>query len=132
LRKEVKWKVVPLLWIGDVHGAIEVLLKLDPKYVRNPEVLTKLILYLIRNSPYIHNYSLRRLHGLRNSSNCVECANNVLVSIRQKRNGMSWSERGSLALAFIKSLILDNDLSSFIRTGKVNFKIKKIFVPSTE
>jgi len=37
--------------------------------------------------------------GLRNSSNRGEKVNDLVVSERQKHNGMSWSPEGSVALA---------------------------------
>ena len=49
-------------------------------------------------------YAIRKQLGLRNSSNPVEKANDQLVSARQKHQGMSWSEEGSLALAALSAV----------------------------
>ena len=56
--------------------------------------------------------------GLRVSSNRVEKANDLLVAKRQKDDGMSWSERGSSALAVITALSVNNRLSSWLRGEK--------------
>jgi hypothetical protein len=44
-------------------------------------------------------YALRKAFGLCNSSAIGEKINDLIVSNRQKHNGMSWSKKGSLALA---------------------------------
>jgi len=46
--------------------------------------------YLKRNTPYIPCYAIRKELGLRNSSNIGEKMNGLVVSNRQKHNGMSW------------------------------------------
>jgi len=56
-----------------------------------------LITYLHRNQACIPCYALRKKLGLRISSNPVEKANDLVVSNRQKHNGMSWSADGQPA-----------------------------------
>ena len=67
--------------------------------IKNHKELHNLINYLERNSSCIPCYALRNQLGLRTSSNPVEKANDLVVSHRQKRNGMSWSPDGSTSLA---------------------------------
>ena len=55
--------------------------------------------------------------GLRNSSNRVEKANDLVVAQRQKHNGMSWSTSGSGALAQITALIINDELHSWLNDG---------------
>ena len=72
--------------------------------LKNTKELHNLINYLDRNSSCIPCYALRKKLGLRVSSNPVEKANDVLVSNRQKHNGMSWSTDGSTSLATLTAL----------------------------
>ena len=55
---------------------------------------------------------------MRVSSNRVEKANDLLVANRQKHNGMSWSEKGSGALAAITALEVNGILDYWLRGGK--------------
>ena len=48
--------------------------------------------------------------------------NDLLVSQRQKHNGMSWSKSGSLALAAIKALVRNNEYQKWFRTRELDFK----------
>src|SRR5215472_6516487 len=72
--------------------------------IKNQKELNNLITYLHRNSSCIPCYALRKQLGLRTSSNPVEKANDLLVSQRQKQNGMSWSPDGSTSLATLTAL----------------------------
>jgi len=87
------------LWLGKVERAIKVLQDLSQDQTKNTKELNNLINYLDRNSSSIPCYALRKRLGLRISSNLVEKANDLLVSNRQKHNGMSWSVDGSTSLA---------------------------------
>ena len=116
-------KLLPCLWQGDVDGAIELIRGLEQKMVRNQELLDKLIEYLIRVRLYIPNYALRKELGLRNSSNLGEKANDLLVANRQKHNGMSWSNSGSLAFATVTAAIYNGELPQFIHNGYISLKM---------
>ncbi|RZB31096.1 MAG: hypothetical protein AEth_00779, partial [Candidatus Argoarchaeum ethanivorans] len=65
---------------------------IDPSNIKAEFRIVKLIEYLKRNKPRIPNYELRKRLGLRNSSNIGEKMNDLLVSNRQKDNGMSWAQ----------------------------------------
>ncbi|MBF0551343.1 MAG: hypothetical protein HQK60_12505 [Deltaproteobacteria bacterium] len=60
--------------------------------------------------------------GLRNSSNIGEKANDLIVADRQKHNGMSWSDGGSLALAALTALKRNKEMMLWFEKGEVEFK----------
>ena len=66
----------------------------------------KLIAYLKRNKPYIPCYSVMKELGLCNSSAIGEKMNDLVVSERQKHNGMSWSKSGSVSPATMSSSLV--------------------------
>jgi hypothetical protein len=94
-----------LLWHGLVDRAIQFLRQLDPQTLKREDARDGLIASLERNKPYIPCYAVRKRLGLRNSSNRGEKANDLVVSERQKHNGMSWSPDGSVALAAVTALV---------------------------
>jgi hypothetical protein len=49
--------------------------------------------------------------------------NQPVVSGRQKGNGMSWSERGTSALAAIKMLCRNQQLQKWVESGNIGFNI---------
>jgi hypothetical protein len=59
--------------------------------------------------------------GLRNSSNRGEKANDLIVSDRQKHNGMSWSKSGSVALATVSALVTNREYKRWFQTGTLSF-----------
>ena len=79
--------------------------------------------YLERNRVMIPVYAVRRKLGLRNASNRVEKANDVLVAARQKHNGMSWSKSGSVALASITALKKNKTYKTWFRERRIEFKL---------
>ena len=105
VRNAVLRRLSRLLWYGCVSSAITTLQEILPEYVKDPAALDKLIGYLERNRPFIPCYAVRKKLGLCNSSQAGEKANDLVVSARQKHNGMSWRERGSAALASISALV---------------------------
>jgi hypothetical protein len=116
-------KLLPCLWLGNVDGAIKLINELELKQVRNQDLLMKLIEYLNRVREYIPNYGLRKEIGLRNSSNLGEKANDLLVANRQKHNGMSWSNSGSLAFASVTASIYNGELPQFVHNGSVSLQM---------
>jgi hypothetical protein len=103
-RNAVLETLTPLLWQGRVDSAITVLQNVPKRHLKNPDEIQRLIGYVERNRPYLPCYDLRKRLGLRNSSNIGEKMNDLLVSDRQKHNGMSWSVDGSSALAALEAL----------------------------
>ena len=115
--------VCALLWHGLVDEALIYLDFIDPTHLKDDTALEPLKGYLQRNKPHIPCYCVRKQLGLRNSSNLGEKANDMLVSSRQKHNGMSWSKTGSAALAAITALVFNQEYSQWFRTGTLNFKL---------
>lgn len=135
----IRSHIKTLLWNGRVDSAIEYLDGLKDKQirshngtrhaaVRNSTAINELIDYLKRKKDYIPCYALRKEMGLLVSSNCVEQTNNLLVSERQKNNGMAWSEEGSIALAVITMFKRNGILDNYIKTGRFNLQFPLIEV----
>ena len=117
-------KVRPLLWYGNVQGAIRYLESIPEDLLKAPEYIIKLIEYLQRNIAYIPCYALRAELGLRNSSNRGEKANDMVVSHRQKHDGMAWSKNGSLSLAVVTSTFLNGDLMNWVHNRNIDLELK--------
>lgn len=111
------------LWAGNADEAIEYLESIPEKSIKSHQRLDEAIDYLKRRKPHIPCYALRSLLGYRNSSNPAEKANDRVVAVRQKHNGMSWSSAGSSSLALITALELNNELSTWISTSTIPFNI---------
>lgn len=73
--------------------------------------------------PYIPCYALRKELGLRNSSNTGEKMNDLIVSDRQKHNGMSWSKEGSVALASITALKRNKESRKWFEKRELDFEL---------
>ena len=114
----------PLLWHGLTDRAIQFLQKLDPELVKNEEARQQLIAYLQRCKPYIPCYAIRKHLGLRNGSSIGEKMNDLIVSNRQKHNGMSWSPEGSVALAALTALIRNREHESWFKKGTLDLELK--------
>ena len=85
--------------------------------------IEKLIAYFERNKPYIPNYAARKELGLCNSSAIGEKMNDLVVSERQKHNGMSWSKDGSVTLATITSLKRNKEHKRWFENKSIDFKL---------
>jgi hypothetical protein len=124
IRNEFLEVLMPCLWFGNVDRAIRLLENIDPKKVRNQEYIRILIDYFRRVGEYIPCYALRKALGLRNSSNLGEKANDIVVSNRQKHNGMSWSNKGSASFATIASASHNCETFLWVHSRKVNFELR--------
>lgn len=120
-RNQVLEQLLPLLWLGAVEHAIALLQALDPTQIKDQVRLDDLIGYFQRQQPYIPCYAVRKRLGLRNSSNLGEKTNDLLVSARQKHNGMSWSPSGSVALAALTALVHNNEHLRWFRSQTLCF-----------
>ncbi|MFQ5652599.1 MAG: hypothetical protein ACE5IY_21920 [bacterium] len=123
IRNTVLEKLMPLLWHGLVDEAINYLNNLPATQIKNTEEIEHLISYLERNRPMIPAYAVRRALGLRNSSNRGEKSNDLIVADRQKHNGMSWSQSGSVALASVTALKKNNEYKKWFQEGEIEFKL---------
>jgi len=123
IRNEFLDELLPCLWFGNIDGAISLLKNIEAGKVRNPEHITKLIEYFERVRAYVPVYALRRELGLRNSSNLGEKSNDLIVSSRQKHNGMSWSDDGSHAFASVSAVSCNNELQQWLHHNSLSFKL---------
>ena len=121
-RNEVLKELLSMLWYGNIDAAIEFLSQVDAKYVKNASALEKLAGYFERNRQCIPCYAARKKLGLRNSSNRGEKANDRVVSDRQKHNGMSRSQDGSIALSTLRSLVCNDNEQEWFESRTVSFR----------
>ena len=124
IRNATLEKLRPLLWHGLTDQAIQFLRALDAQQVKNEEAREELIGYLTRCQPYIPCYAVRQKLGLRNSSQIGEKMNDLVVSQRQKKNGMSWSSEGSVGLAALTALIQNQEQDTWFNTETVKLKLR--------
>ena len=122
LRNEARAELSKLLWFGRVERAKTFLRSLPETSLKQPDEIRVLIGYLERNRPYIPCYAVRKRLGLRNSSNVGEKMNDLLVSDRQKHNGMSWSMSGSSALAALEALKRNHEYQHWFEYHEIELK----------
>ena len=79
--------------------------------------------YIYRKSQTITCYTLRHELGLRISSNRVKKANDLVVATRQKHKGMSWSKKGSGALAIITATMINGELREWMTKHSIDYKM---------
>jgi hypothetical protein len=124
--KQVRNKALELilafLWRGKVDMAITYLRSLNEDVIKNQDEIESLIGYFERNRSFMPCYALRQKLGLRISSNPVEKANDLVVSDRQKHNGMSWSAYGSTGLATVTSLHRNSEDQDWLLNHNIKFK----------
>lgn len=123
VRNDVLERLLPILWHGLTDKAIIFLEEMDTHQIKNQSHVEKLVQYLHRNKSYIPCYAIRKQLGLRNSSNIGEKMNDLIVSDRQKHNGMSWSKPGSVALASITALKRNNEAKGWFENRELEFKL---------
>lgn len=123
IRNEILDKLTPLLWYGLIDEAVFCLEEIDKDSIKQMKIIDKLIEYLRRNKPYIPCYAVRKELGLCNSSAIGEKMNDLVVSDRQKHNGMSWSKAGSVGLATITTLKRNKESDKWFETKGLNFKL---------
>jgi hypothetical protein len=123
IRNDVLSQIMPLLWHGLTKRAINVLENIGSEKIKNDEKRMKLITYLERNMDKIPCYAIRKRLGLKNSSAIGEKMNDLIVSSRQKHNGMSWSKKGSLALAALTAAKLNGEKDIWMKKGILQFKL---------
>lgn len=126
-RNAILEKVLRYLWVGDVTSAAEYLSSLDSADIKNRKWLDDLLGYFGKKSDAITCYALRAKLGLRNSSNPVEKANDLIVAERQKHNGMAWSPNGSGALAALQMIYLNHQSDLWFHRKEL-----RLFSPSLE
>jgi len=98
-------EILPQLWCGQLSKVISYLQ--NQVRARSPDSLQELLTYLKKHDSEIIDYRRRQQAGKTIGSGRVEKGVNVVVGHRQKNKGMSWSERGSRALAILKVVELN-------------------------
>ena len=123
VRNEMLAQLMPILWYGLSEKAMAFLREIDSGSIKNRDPIEGLIGYIERNRSHIPCYAVRKQLGLRNSSNRGEKMNDLIVSDRQKHNGMSWSKVGSVALAAVAALKWNKEHEKWFREADVEFKL---------
>jgi len=123
IRNDILDKLRPLLWYGSTDMAVAYLEEISKDSIKDMGALDKLIAYLKRNKPYIPCYAVRKELGLCNSSAIGEKMNDLVVSERQKHNGMSWSKSGSVSLATITALKRNKESDKWFEEKELDFKL---------
>jgi hypothetical protein len=95
---------LPLLWRGEAAAVIEILRQFKARNVYKQE---ELIAYQRKNQTAIIHYEKRKAIGKPIGSGAMEKTVDLLVASRQKRKAMSWSEKGSTALAVVKADLIN-------------------------
>jgi len=122
VKKQILTALLARLWLGKVDQAMKLLQEVSQESIKNQKELDNLMNYLHRNNSCIPCYALRQKLGLRTSSNPVEKANDLLVSSRQKHNGMSWSADGSTSLATLSSVCHNSEDSNWLLDRNIRFQ----------
>ena len=120
---DIKRELASILWTGNVDRAMAFISSIKNCNIKNAQSLDGLKEYIVRKGPCLTCYAIRHELGLRVSSNRVEKANDMVVASRQKHNGMSWSTKGSGALAIITAARINGELQHWIETGDIKFKM---------
>ncbi len=123
IRNAILDKLRPLLWYGSTDLAVVYLEGIAKDSIKNMLAHEKLIAYLNRNKSYIPCYAVRKELGLCNSSAIGEKMNDLVVSERQKHNGMSWSKSGSVSLATITALKRNKESDKWFEAKELDFKL---------
>ena len=123
LRNQILRQVMPILWHGLTPKAINLLETIDKDDIKDMKAIEKLISYLKRNEQSIPCYAIRKKIGLCNSSAIGEKMNDLVVSKRQKHNGMSWSKGGSVQLASITALKRNKEQQKWFEQRDIDFKL---------
>lgn len=118
-RNAVLEKLLRFLWVGDVSCATDYLSSLDDSSLKNKKWRDELIGYFQKKGNSITCYALRAKLNLRNSSNPVEKANDLVIAQRQKHNGMAWSPYGSGSLASLQMIYLNGQADLWFRKGEL-------------
>jgi len=93
------------LWRGKVAEALEYLN--TQVHSKNEKRLQELIGYLQKHQSEIIDYGIRQKAGKTIGSGRGEKAVDQVIGKRQKKKGMSWSKKGSKALAILKAVELN-------------------------
>ena len=119
--------LISILWSGNVQDAKTWLEKMKQSSDLKPKgavALDEAIGYLTRKGNRIPCFYLRKLLGLRNTSNSVEISNNILVARRQKKKGCSWATDGSFACSENTCLYANEEAEAYFTKGSITFSLR--------
>ena len=119
----IKRTLFRYLWCGNVQGAIGFLRSLTSNVIRNEARRKELIEYLERKEYAIQCYAVRRYLGLTTTSNPVEKANDLTVARRHKKKSMSWSRHGSIGLASLTALYMNNEAEGWHESHTLTYEM---------
>jgi hypothetical protein len=108
--------VVRRLWPGDVPRALR-LVAASRAHAQDPHALDTLRRYLQERAAWIPNYRARRRARQYIGSGLGEKANDRLVARRQKRGRMQWSAQTSVALATLRTVLLNETSDTYWQDG---------------
>lgn len=120
--------LISMIWTGNTQKAKEWLksLKTSKELKFNGEIaIEKAIQYLNRKEDRFPCYILRAQLGLRNTSNSVEIANNILVARRQKKKGISWCPSGSFACSEATCIFINEESENYFTRNSISFTPRK-------
>jgi hypothetical protein len=123
IRNDILDELMPLLWHGLTADATAYLRGISKDSIKNSKMMEKMITCLERNTMFIPCYALRKRLGLRNGSSIGEKMNDLIVSERQKHNGMAWSKCGSVALAALTALKRNKESDTWFERKELNFRL---------
>jgi hypothetical protein len=98
-REGLQERLLGLLWQGQISEAVAFVEQIAP---RNKKAHADLVGYLQKHATEIIDYGRRQKVGKPIGSGRMEKAVDQVVGMRQKKKGMSWSAKGSHALALLK------------------------------
>jgi len=114
-------QILHMLWFGLIDNAQNYITAIPMTDIKSKEPINRLVDYLERNRERIPCYAMRSRLKLPNSSNPVERSNNIVTAMRQKRNGMSWSNNGSYALTALNAVVVNESTHQWVTTKKLSF-----------
>ena len=117
-RKKLLGQLFYYLWRGETQHVLSILQDYRSQ-AKNVEVLDSLIEYLTDRLLFLPNYKQRRENRQFIGSGFVEKANDLIVSRRQKNQGMHWSQDVSDGLAALKTIMLNQGWDQYWQQSKV-------------
>jgi len=114
-------QILHMLWFGLIDNAQNYITAIPMTDIKSKEPINRLVDYLERNRERIPCYAMHSRLKLPNSSNPVERSNNIVTAMRQKRNGMSWSNNGSYALTALNAVVVNESTHQWVTTKKLSF-----------
>ena len=130
-RKEEQKVIKGLLLSNQIDKGLSVIDQLirSPYDQKEKDNLVKLYTYISRNRLGISNQVKLKDKGIERAG-AIESNINKVIASRFKKNGMSWSKTGALALLKIKETILNNQWDDWWKTERErNIKVSKYKPP---